>query len=114
MNPIFQPNMPTSIITPTSFINGAAIKNEKVTPSGMPLSTKPMKRGMAEHEQKGVMIPNVLANTFPTNKGLPSNAFLVFSGEKNDRTIPIKKMINSNNNVIFNKVLRKNQSEFAI
>ncbi len=35
----------------TSFTSGDEIKNEKVTPSGMPDSTKPMKSGQAEHEQ---------------------------------------------------------------
>ena len=37
---------------------------------------------IAEHVQNGVTIPKVPAITLPTNKGFPSRAFLVFSGEK--------------------------------
>lgn len=113
MTPIFQPNRPKSIITATSLIKGAAIRKEKVTPRGIPLSTKPMNSGMAEHEQKGVMIPNVPASILPVNKDFPSKAFLVFSGEKNDLTIPIRKMIRISRRIIFIKVLMKKHMELA-
>ena len=33
------------------------IKNEKVTPKGIPASRKPKKRGIDEHEQNGVTAP---------------------------------------------------------
>ncbi len=42
----------------TSFTIGAAIRNEKVTPSGTPAETKPMNSGTAEQEQKGVTMPS--------------------------------------------------------
>jgi hypothetical protein len=80
---------------------GAAIKKEKVTPKGIPASIKPRKRGIAEHEQKGVTIPKTDASTLPTNKGFPSRAFLVFSGEKKVLMIPTIKMINTNNIITF-------------
>ena len=37
---------------------GAAMRNEKVTPNGMPVVTKPRNRGTAEQEQKGVRSPD--------------------------------------------------------
>jgi len=40
---------------------GEDIRNEKVTPRGTPASTKPMKSGTAEQEQKGVTIPRSAA-----------------------------------------------------
>jgi hypothetical protein len=61
---------------------GAAIKNEKVTPRGIPVSTNPRNNGIAEQEQNGVTIPSNEASTFPANKDFPSRYFLVFSGEK--------------------------------
>ena len=61
----FQPNRPKSITTATSLMVGAAIRKEKVTPSGMPLSTKPIKSGTAEQEQKGVTMPSMAASTLP-------------------------------------------------
>ncbi len=44
--------------TATSFMSGDVIKNESVTPSGMPPFTKPIKSGIDEQEQNGVMAPN--------------------------------------------------------
>ncbi len=38
-----------------------------MTPSGTPASTKPMKSGTAEQEQKGVTIPNEAAATVPAS-----------------------------------------------
>ena len=66
----------------TSLTMGADTRKEKVTPSGMPTSMKPMKRGTAEHEQKGVTIPSRAARMFPRNSGTFSSARLVFSGGK--------------------------------
>jgi hypothetical protein len=43
--------------TAISLIIGLAIKNEKVTPSGIPASTKPINNGTDEQEQKGVTAP---------------------------------------------------------
>ena len=79
---VFQPNKPSSRITATSLIMGAAIRNEKVTPNGTPDSTNPRNNGMAEHEQKGVTIPSMEASTFPAKVDLPSSIFRVRSAEK--------------------------------
>ncbi len=49
----------------------AEIKKEKVTPIGILACINPKKRGMALHVQKGVIIPNKLAKTFPKSKDLP-------------------------------------------
>jgi hypothetical protein len=51
-------------------------------PKGIPVSTKPKNRGIAEHEQKGVTIPSSEAIILPANRDFPSSIFLVFSGEK--------------------------------
>ena len=73
MTPTFQLNRLKSITTATSLIIGEAMRNVKVTPTGIPASRNPMKRGMAEQEQKGVAIPSIPANTFPPNRDLPSS-----------------------------------------
>ncbi len=52
---------------------GAAIKNEKVTPSGTPAVTKPIKSGTAEQEQKGVTTPSKAARIFPANRVFPDS-----------------------------------------
>ena len=88
-----QPNRPPSMITATSLMSGAAIRKEKVTPSGMPDSTKPMKSGTAEQEQKGVTMPSVAANTLPTPWRLPPNSARVRSGLKKVRTMLIRKIM---------------------
>ncbi len=89
----FQPNRPKSMTTATSLIVGAAIKKEKVTPSGMPLSTKPIKSGTAEQEQNGVTIPSMAARIFPKPWRLPPNRARVRSGLKKVRRIEIRKII---------------------
>jgi len=43
----------------TSFTRGEVIKNEKVTPKGIPPFTKPINRGTELQEQKGVIAPKV-------------------------------------------------------
>jgi hypothetical protein len=50
--------------TATSFTNGEVIRNEKVTPNGIPPFTKPMKSGIEEQEQNGVMAPKKEASTY--------------------------------------------------
>jgi hypothetical protein len=94
INAVFHPNKPNNKTSATSFIIGAAIKNENVTPSGTPLSTNPRNKGIAEHEQNGVTIPKKLAEIFPAKSFFPPKIFLVFSGEKYVRTIPTAKTIN--------------------
>ena len=78
----FHPNIPSNKITATSFIMCAAIRNEKVTPSGTPDSTNPKKSGIAEQEQNGVTIPSSEASILPIKVDLPSSNFRVCSGEK--------------------------------
>lgn len=45
----------------TSLTNGDVIRNEKVTPKGIPPRTNPMNSGTEEQEQNGVTTPNRLA-----------------------------------------------------
>ena len=63
---IFQPNKPRSKTRATSLIIGEATKKEKVVPSGTPACINPKNNGMAEQEQKGVIIPSNEAKMFPT------------------------------------------------
>jgi hypothetical protein len=72
---------------------GAEMRNESVAPSGIPTSTKPMKSGTAEQEQKGVTIPRSAARTLPTDSRFPARMARVRSGVKKDRTIPTAKTI---------------------
>jgi len=61
---------------------GEETRNEKVTPRGTPDSTKPMKSGTAEQEQKGVTMPRRPARPFPIYSRLWDRIRLVLSGEK--------------------------------
>jgi len=54
----------------------------------MPAVTKPMKSGMAEHEQNGVATPSKAASTFPTDSFFPASMRRVRSGVKNELMIP--------------------------
>ncbi len=81
------------MIRATSFTIGEETRKEKVTPRGMPASMKPMKRGTAEQEQKGVTMPRRAASTFPKNSGTFSSTFFVFSGGKKLRSTAMAKMM---------------------
>ena len=70
---------------------GAAIRKEKVTPSGTPAETKPMNSGMAEQEQKGVTMPSDAAMALPIPSRRPASSARVRSGEKKERIIPMAK-----------------------
>ena len=67
---------------------GAEIKKANVTPMGMPASTKPIKSGTAEQEQKGVTTPKSAASTSPKISRLPAKMVLVRSGVKKERNTP--------------------------
>ena len=68
---------------------GAETRKEKVTPSGTPAVTNPMKSGTAEQEQNGVTVPSSAARTFPTVSRFPVRILRARSAVKNDRRIPI-------------------------
>src|SRR5512135_2901740 len=74
----FQPKSPHRRTTATSFTIGEEIRNENVTPRGTPASTKPINRGTAEHEQKGVTTPSSEARIFPINSFLWERMRFVF------------------------------------
>src|SRR5512146_81003 len=95
------------MIRATSLTMGEEIRNEKVTPSGTPDSTKPMKSGTAEQEQKGVTIPSKAARTLPSPWRLPPRRARVRSGLKKVRTIEIKKIIPERSKRIFGTSYRK-------
>ena len=69
---VFIPNKPTKSPIATSLTKGEVIKNEKVTPNGMPPLTKPINSGTDEQEQKGVTTPKMLAMKYSN----PYNLFL--------------------------------------
>ena len=85
--------MPKSMPSATSFTIGAAIRKEKVTPSGTPALTKPIKSGTAEQEQKGVTTPNPAASTLPTPVRLPPSTRRVCSALKKVRSVVIRKIM---------------------
>ncbi len=58
------PNKPRNMATATSFTNGDVIKKANVTPSGIPPFTNPIKSGIDEQEQNGVMPPNKEAKKY--------------------------------------------------
>ena len=66
------PNKPTKSPIATSLTKGEVIKNEKVTPNGIPPLTKPINSGTDEQEQKGVTTPKRLAIRYSN----PYNLFL--------------------------------------
>ena len=70
---------------------GAAMRNENVTPSGTPASTKPMNSGTAEQEQNGVTMPRLAAITLPVASRRPRSRARVRCGLKNERTMPTPK-----------------------
>jgi hypothetical protein len=74
-------------------IIGEEMRKEKVTPSGTPDSTNPIKRGTAEQEQKGVTIPKSPARPLPRYWRLLERMRRVLSGGKYERIMAIKKMI---------------------
>ena len=61
---VLTPKEPRNIATATSFTSGEVIRNANVTPKGMPPFTKPMNRGIDEHEQNGVIAPNNEASRY--------------------------------------------------
>ena len=107
----FQPNKPINNTRATSLIIGAAIRKEKVTPRGIPASTKPKKRGIAEQEQKGVTMPKVEAIILPVNRDLPSSDLRVLSAEKYDLIIPTIKTISTRSNITLGTSKTKNQMD---
>ena len=74
--------------TATSLINGEAIRKVNVMLSGMPAATKPMNRGIEEHEQNGVTAPNSAARPSPAASPRPVSAARTRSGDSVVRTMP--------------------------
>ena len=70
---------------------GAAIRKEKVTPSGTPAERKPMNSGTAEQEQKGVTMPRLAARALPTPSRRPASRARVRSGAKKVWITPMTK-----------------------
>jgi len=81
---------------------GEATKKEKVTPSGTPAWIKPKNKGIAEQEQKGVMIPKSETKIFPTYLFLRDKINRIFSFGKYERSIETKKIITAKRINIFN------------
>ena len=62
--------------------SGEEIRKEKVIASGSPAAVKPMKMGMDEHEQNGVMVPSNAASVFAPIPERPPRMRRVRSGGK--------------------------------
>jgi hypothetical protein len=61
---------------------GEDIKKEKVTPKGKPADVKPIKIGMLEQLQKGVIVPSSAPSIFPLIPFILPRIFFVLSGGK--------------------------------
>jgi cAMP phosphodiesterase len=61
---ILTPKTPSNIATAISLTKGEVIKNDNVTPRGIPHLRKPIKSGIDEHVQKGVIAPKRDANIY--------------------------------------------------
>lgn len=81
----------TAILTPKKDIKikidaistrGEDIKNENITPIGRPADAKPIKIGMLEQLQKGVIVPKSAPRIFPFIPFMPPSIFFVRSGGK--------------------------------
>jgi hypothetical protein len=85
----FQPRILTRITAATSLIIGEAIRKEKVTPTGIPASTKPMNSGTEEQEQNGVIAPRVTAMPRACQSGRLRTYSRTRSGDRKARSSPI-------------------------
>jgi len=81
---IFQLNTLANRSTEAKSTSGEDIRNEKVTPTGKPACVNPMKIGIEEQEQKGVIVPRSAAMIFAPNPLKRPKSFLVRSGGKYD------------------------------
>ena len=61
---IFQLKIDASKSTEAKSTSGEEIKKEKVTPIGRPALVKPIKSGIEEQEQKGVIVPSKAPRIF--------------------------------------------------
>ena len=69
-------------ITEAKSTKGEEIKKEKVTPRGNPALVNPMNKGIEEHEQNGVNVPNKAPAIFAFIPDILPRIFLVRSGGK--------------------------------
>ena len=79
---IFIPNTLERSIKEAKSTRGDDIKKENVIAIGIPAEVKPINKGIDEHEQNGVTVPNNAANIFadiPLNR---LKIFFVHSGGK--------------------------------
>jgi hypothetical protein len=81
-------------------MSGEVIRNEKVTPKGIPASKKLMKRGMEEQEQNGVIAPKSDAKKLP-HPLVPIIQALIFCCERKLRKNPITEIITNKSSIIF-------------
>jgi len=82
------------------------MRNENVTPNGIPTSRKLKKIGIDEHEQKGVTDPNSDAKRFP-NAFLSVIQALTLFREIKLLTKPITAIMKNNKSSIFTESYKK-------
>ena len=76
---------PKTLVSSTSdprSTSGEEMRNEKLTPSGMPALVNPINSGMDEQEQNGVTVPSRAARVFAPRPWNRPRIFLVRSGGK--------------------------------
>lgn len=79
---IFQLKILASNSTEARSTSGDEIKNENVTPIGSPALVNPIKRGIDEQEQKGVIVPNKAPRILAVIPFKPPSIFLFALAEK--------------------------------
>jgi hypothetical protein len=79
---VLQLKMLANKIIDAKSTSGEDIKNEKVTPSGSPALVKPIKIGIDEHEQKGVIVPSKAPRILAGTPFILPSIFFVLSGGK--------------------------------
>ena len=93
---IFQLKMLAKRIIDAKSTSGEEIRNENVTPNGSPEPVKPMKSGIEEQEQNGVIVPSNAARILAVIPSKRPRIFFVRSGGKKLCTYEIEKISTDN------------------
>ena len=79
---IFAPKKDINISSDARSTSGEEIRNEKVIPIGRPADVNPIKIGILEQLQKGVIVPSSAPSMLPLIPFILPSIFFVLSGGK--------------------------------
>jgi hypothetical protein len=86
-------------MTRYSLTKGEVIRNENVTPNGTPALRKLINKGIEEHEQNGVIAPNIEASKFAKAFFPISHSLTLPTGKYDLKTPIIEIRTNKSNNI---------------